>query len=73
MSEWLDLMLEEVARKKREQKEAEEEHARRAAELAAGLPRPRTWNPRSDSGGYRRRVDLIRARMRQARWLLKEI
>jgi monofunctional biosynthetic peptidoglycan transglycosylase len=47
--------------------------ARRAAELAAGLPRPRTWNPRSDSGGYRRRVDLIRARMRQARWLLKEI
>jgi hypothetical protein len=32
MSEWLDLMLEEVHRKKQELKEAEEEHARRASE-----------------------------------------
>lgn len=30
MSEWLDLMLEEVARKQREQKEAAEEAKRRA-------------------------------------------
>jgi len=30
VSEWLDLMLEEVARKKREAKEAEEEKLRRA-------------------------------------------
>jgi hypothetical protein len=32
MSEWLDLMVEEIDRKKQEQKEAEEEHARRASE-----------------------------------------
>lgn len=30
MSEWLDLMLDEIARKKREAKEAEEELRRRA-------------------------------------------
>lgn len=29
MSEWLDLMLEEIARKKREAREAEEEQQRR--------------------------------------------
>ena len=32
MSEWLDLMLDEIARKKREQAEAEEERRRRAQE-----------------------------------------
>lgn len=32
MSEWLDLMLEEIARKKREAREAEEELARRERE-----------------------------------------
>lgn len=32
MSEWLDLMLEEIARKKREQAEAEEESRRRTDE-----------------------------------------
>ncbi len=30
MSDWLDLMLEEIARKKREQAEADEEAKRRA-------------------------------------------
>lgn len=30
MSEWLDLMLDEIARKQREAKEAEEESRRRA-------------------------------------------
>jgi hypothetical protein len=32
VSEWLDLMLEEVNRKKREAKEAQDEFARRAAD-----------------------------------------
>ena len=44
-----------------------------AAELAAGLSRPSSWNPGSDSGGYRKRVDLIRKRMRRSRWLLNEL
>ena len=47
--------------------------ARHAAELAAGLSRPRSWNPTSDDPGYRRRVRLIRERMRQARWLRREL
>ncbi len=33
MSEWLDLMLEEIARKKREAEVAEDEQAARASEL----------------------------------------
>ena len=44
-----------------------------AAELAAGLSRPRSWNPASDSRGYRQRVRLIRGRMSQAGWLRKEL
>lgn len=47
--------------------------ARQAAELAAGLSRPRSWHPASDSRGYRRRVRLIRERMRQAGWLRREL
>ena len=35
MSEWLDLMLEEIARKKREAREAEEEQQRRDPNDAA--------------------------------------
>ena len=46
---------------------------RQAAELAAGLSRPSSWNPRSDSRGYRRRVRLLRARMQQAGWLRREL
>ena len=46
---------------------------RQAAELAAGLSRPRSWNPGSDSKSYRKRVELVRTRMREAQWLLKEV
>lgn len=46
---------------------------RQAAELAAGLPQPRSWNPESSSRGYRNRVEIIRRRMRRARWILKEL
>ena len=45
MSEWLDLMLEEVKRKKRESKEAEEESARRAS----GNDKPREQKPDKDA------------------------
>ncbi len=36
MSEWLDLMLEEIARKRREEREAQQELERRAAEGDSG-------------------------------------
>ena len=39
MSEWLDLMLDEIARKRRESKEAEDELKRRK-EAAGQKPRP---------------------------------
>ncbi len=44
-----------------------------AAELAAGLPRPRTWHPGVDSRGYRKRVERILGRMERADWLWKVI
>jgi monofunctional biosynthetic peptidoglycan transglycosylase len=44
-----------------------------AAELAAGLPRPRTWHPGVDSPGYQRRVARIMGRMERADWLWKVI
>lgn len=44
-----------------------------AAALAAGLSRPGSWNPDTDSKGYRDRVTLIRGRMRRAHWLRKHI
>ncbi len=47
--------------------------ARQAAGLAAGLSRPHSWNPSNSSRGYRHRVDLIRGRMRRARWVLGEL
>ena len=46
---------------------------RQAAELAAGLPRPKSWNPRSDSPAYRRRVRVILGRMDRAAWLRQEL
>ncbi len=46
---------------------------RQAAQLAAGLSRPRSWNPSSDSRGYRHRVEVLRVRMRRSRWILKEL
>lgn len=39
------------------------------AALAACLPRPGSWSPRSDSRAYRRHVDRIRLRMSRASWL----
>lgn len=41
MSEWLDLMLEEISRKQRESKEAEEELQRRKdAQSSSTKPKP---------------------------------
>lgn len=42
---------------------------REAAMLAAGLPRPRTWNPSSTSAAYARRVDRIVERMNRVTFL----
>ena len=42
---------------------------REAAMLAAGLPRPRTWNPSSTSSAYARRVDRIVERMNRVTFL----
>lgn len=40
-----------------------------AAQLAAGLPRPRSWHPGATARGYARRVASIERRMEKARWL----
>lgn len=42
-----------------------------AAQLAAGLPRPKSWNPTSQSKAYRRHVSLIEERMQKADWLIR--
>ncbi len=44
-----------------------------AAQLAAALPRPRTWHPGVTDGRYRWKVNLIRQRMNDAGWLWKVI
>ena len=44
-----------------------------AAELAASLPRPRTWHPGVKSRSYQRKVRSIQRRMAKARWLRGEI
>jgi monofunctional biosynthetic peptidoglycan transglycosylase len=46
---------------------------RQAAELAAILPRPSRWHPRSSSRAYRQRVATIERRMEKAEWLWKVI
>lgn len=46
---------------------------REAAELAASLSRPSTWNPKSVSRGYGRRVETILGRIERAAWLRREI
>ena len=46
---------------------------RQAAELAAALPRPRTWHPGAGGPGYRRHVERIRRRMDKAAWLWRVI
>ena len=52
---------------------AAELSAAQAAELAAGLPQPRVWNPSSRDAAYRRRVERLRARMERSRWVLREL
>ncbi len=44
-----------------------------AALLAASLPRPKSWNPRSSSTAYNRKVETIKKRMAKATWLEKVI
>jgi len=44
-----------------------------AAQLAASLPRPRTWHPGVTDGRYRWKINLIRQRMNDAGWLWKVI
>jgi monofunctional biosynthetic peptidoglycan transglycosylase len=43
-----------------------------AAELAASLPRPKTWHPGVTSRGYRARVAMILSRMQRWPWMLRE-
>jgi len=44
-----------------------------AAQLAAGLPRPKDWHPGSKSAVFARRVDRIVRRMEKAEFLWKVI
>ena len=44
-----------------------------AAQLAASLPRPRSWNPVSTSSGYGAHVDRVWDRMRRAGYLDRHI
>ena len=46
---------------------------RQAAELAASLPRPKSWHPGVKSKGYQRKVRAIQRRMAKAGWLRREI
>ncbi len=46
---------------------------RQAAELAASLPRPKSWHPGAKSRSYQRKVRSIQRRMAKARWLRGEI
>ncbi len=46
---------------------------RQAAALAAGLPKPRTWHPGSQSREYQRRVESVARRMEKAKWLEKVV
>ena len=46
---------------------------RQAAELAASLPRPRSWHPGVTSKGYQRKIRSIQRRMAKARWLRRSL
>jgi monofunctional glycosyltransferase len=46
---------------------------RQAAELAASLPRPKSWHPGVKSRAYQRKVRSIQRRMAKARWLRREV
>lgn len=52
---------------------AAELDAERAAQLAAGLPRPSRWHPGSTSRAYQRRVRTLLRRMAQAEFLARQI
>ena len=44
-----------------------------AAELAASLPRPKSWHPGSKSKGYQSKVRSIQRRMAKAGWLRSRV
>jgi monofunctional biosynthetic peptidoglycan transglycosylase len=46
---------------------------RQAAELAASLPRPKSWHPGVKSKSYQKKVRSIQRRMGKARWLRKQV
>lgn len=46
---------------------------RQAAELAASLPRPKSWHPGVKSKSYQRKVRSIERRMAKASWLRKRV
>lgn len=52
------------------QRPAAQLNRRQAASLAAALSRPSRWHPGSESPGYRERVNLILARMKNSDWIL---
>jgi monofunctional biosynthetic peptidoglycan transglycosylase len=56
----------EAAARRYFRKPAAELSADEAAELAAGLPRPRAWHPGISTPGYRRYVESVRRRMDRA-------
>jgi monofunctional biosynthetic peptidoglycan transglycosylase len=46
---------------------------RQAAELAASLPRPKSWHPGSKSKAYQRKVRIVQRRMARASWLRRQV
>lgn len=46
---------------------------RQAAELAASLPRPKSWHPGSKSKFYQRKIRSIQRRMARASWLRRRV
>jgi monofunctional biosynthetic peptidoglycan transglycosylase len=46
---------------------------RQAAELAASLPRPKSWHPGSKSKSYQSKVRSIQRRMAKASWLRRRV
>ncbi|HEV8629643.1 MAG TPA: monofunctional biosynthetic peptidoglycan transglycosylase [Thermoanaerobaculia bacterium] len=47
--------------------------AGQAAQLAAGLSRPKSWHPGRTSRGYQRRVRIVLRRMGQAGWIRRNL
>lgn len=46
---------------------------RQAAELAASLPRPKSWHPGAKSKSYERKIRSIQRRMAKASWLRRRV